>query len=236
MARSLPADRTAFFERALDHYFQRALRPTFRVSDPVPPHVDSSLQTLGFRRRPFRLSLLARATLAAPSSAAGFHVRPAREEEFDGFLSLWTGERERPELRSAVDVLWHHPNPDERLTPVVVTRGGPIVCAGLLYVHRGVAGLHFITTRPGERGQGAASALVSGVFGTGGPGAMPHGFLFADSPRLEARITSLGFRLLRGFVVYELPPEAELALPSTGPPSPPRWRPPRAPRSLETHP
>ncbi len=27
----------AFFERALDHYFQRALRPTFRLPEPTPP-------------------------------------------------------------------------------------------------------------------------------------------------------------------------------------------------------
>ena len=99
--------------------------------------------------------------------------------------------------------------------------------AGLLYEHLGVAGLHFIATRPGERGQGAASALVSGVFASGGPGALPRSFLFADSPRLNERLGSLGFRLLREFVVYELPPHAELALPAVGPPGPPRWRPPR---------
>lgn len=220
--------RTAFFERALDHYFQRALRPTFRVSEPVPAHVNSSLQSLGFRERPDRLSLRVPATPAPRPSASGFEVRPARETEFDEFLSLWTGERDRPELRTAVDVVWHHPNPDERLTPVVATHDGHVVSAGLLYEHLGVAGLHFIATRPGERGQGAASALVTGVFGAGGPGALPRGFLFADSPRLNARLASLGFRLLREYVVYELPPEAELALPSVGPPNPPRWRPPRA--------
>ncbi|MCI4355479.1 MAG: hypothetical protein L3K06_08985, partial [Thermoplasmata archaeon] len=39
---------TAFFEKALDHYFQRALRPTFRVDPPVPPHVDKTLRHFGF--------------------------------------------------------------------------------------------------------------------------------------------------------------------------------------------
>ncbi len=223
-----PERRTAFFERALDHYFQRALRPTFRVSEPVPPHVDASLRALGFRPQAARLSLRTPAAPLPPPSAGPFEVRPARASEFDDFLSLWTGERDRPELRTAIDVVWHHPNPDERLTPVVATQAGHVVSAGLLYEHLGVAGLHFIATRPGERGQGAASALVRGVFGPGGPGALPRGFLFSDSPRLSARLASLGFDLLREYVVYELPPEAQLALPSVGPPSPPRWRPPRA--------
>jgi len=222
-----PERRTAFFERALDHYFQRALRPTFRVSEPVPPHVDASLRSLGFRQQSARLSLRSPAESLPSPSVSPFDVRPARETEFDAFLSLWTGERDRPELRSAIDVVWHHPNPDERLTPVVASQEGRVVSAGLLYEHLGVAGLHFIATRPGERGQGAASALVTGVFGSKGPGALPRGFLFADSPRLNARLATLGFGLLREFVIYELPPEAELALPSVGPPSPPRWRPPR---------
>ncbi|MCI4365333.1 MAG: hypothetical protein L3K10_04640, partial [Thermoplasmata archaeon] len=34
---------TAFFERVLDHYFQRALRPTFRVLPPVPAHLARGL-------------------------------------------------------------------------------------------------------------------------------------------------------------------------------------------------
>jgi hypothetical protein len=224
-----PERRTAFFERALDHYFQRAIRPTFRVSEPVPGHVETGLSALGFRRRPDRLSLLTRVGPTALPTPGEFDVREARPEEFDGFLSLWTGERERPELRTAIDVVWHHPNPDERLTPVVAARDGQVVSAGLLYEHLGAAGLHFIATRPGERGHGAASALVTGTFGPGGPGDLPHGFLFGDSPRLSLRLTSLGFATVREFVVFELPTEAQLALPSVGPAQPPRWRPPRGP-------
>lgn len=222
-----PERRTAFFERVLDHYFQRALRPTFRVGGPVPEHLDSSLRALGFRRRAYGLSLRAVVRPRPLPTAKAFTVRPARTEEFDGFLSLWTSERERPELRTAIDVVWHHPNPDERLTPMVVIRDERVVGAALLYEHLGIAGLHFIATRPEERGQGAASALVTGVFGGGGPRARSHGFLFADSARLDARLATLGFEAVREFAVYELPREAELASPAVGTPGPPRWRPPR---------
>lgn len=221
-----PERRTAFFERALDHYFQRAIRPTFRVPNPVPAHVDSGLRALGFRPRPAPLTLLLSGSeLAAPAS--DLVVRPATASEFDEILSLWTTEKERPELRTALDIVWHHPNPEERLTPMVAARDGTVVSAGILYEARGETGLHFIATRPGERGQGAASALVSGVFGGGDGRTRPNGFLLADSARLETGIVRLGFLPARVFTVYELPPEAELALPPVPAAGPPRWRPPR---------
>ena len=46
--RLAPDRQTAFFERALDHYFQRAIRPSFRARRPVPAHVDRSLRAFGF--------------------------------------------------------------------------------------------------------------------------------------------------------------------------------------------
>ncbi len=227
-----PERRTAFFERALDHYFQRALRPTFRLPNPTPSHLDASLRGLGFRPRSESLTVMRPLHPRAPSGDA-YDVRAAREADFDGLLELWTGVKDRPELRSALDVVWHHPNPDEQLTPVLAARGGRAVSGGLLYEHAGVAGLHLIATRTGARGQGAASSLVSGVFAAGGAGASEPGFLLADSDRLRAGLARLGFRSEEEFRVYELPKEAELSLPVAPPPGAPRWRPPRGGSTAE---
>ena len=225
-----PGRRTAFVERALDHYFQRALRPTFRVPHPVPSHVDSTLTALGFAARPEPLTLL-RPGPAAGAGTGAYEVRPARPDEFDPMLPLWTGLRDRPEFRTAVDIAWHHPNPDERLTPYVALLGDRIVSGGLLYEHDGAAGLHLIATDPAARGRGAASALVVGVLGSGyrAAGLRPFGFLFSDTDRLERRLRSLGFGTALTFTVYELPSSASLALPPIGPAGPPHWRPPRRP-------
>lgn len=222
-----PGRRTAFVERALDHYFQRALRPTFRIPDPVPSHLDTTVRALGFVPRPDRLALLVPGP--RPEERSGpYSVRPARTDELDRILPLWTSDSDRPELRTALDIAWHHPNPDERLTPYVALRDDRIASGGLRYEYRGAAGLHFVATAPAERGRGAASALVAGVFGgRRGAGEPPYGFLFADSPRLEARLRALGFEVVRTFTVYELPRSASLALPPVGPEGPPRWRPPR---------
>jgi len=222
-----PERRAAFFERALDQYFQRAIRPTFRVAHPVSAHVDSGLRSLGFRPNSASLTLLLSGGEIGPPPSSDLTVRPATEAEFDSILSLWTTERERPELRTALDIVWHHPNPEERLTPMVAARATDIVSAGILYEARGEMGLHFIATRPGEEGQGAASELVAGVFAASEGRTRVNGFLFADSPRLEARLVRLGFRPARLFTVYELPVDAALALPPVPPTGPPQWRPPR---------
>lgn len=226
-----PGRRTAFFERALDHYFQRAIRPTFRVPTPVPAHVDGGLRAVGFRPNPSPLALLLSGGTVQGASAPGLEVRPAAPGEFDAALALWTGERERPEFRMAMEIVWHDPNPGERLTPMVATRDGQVVSAGIRYEVGAATGLHFISTSPRERGQGAASALVRGVFGDADPVGRNGGFLSADSPRLVARLVRLGFLPGREFTVYELPRDAELAFPRLPPAGlPPRWRPPRSNR------
>jgi hypothetical protein len=219
----------AFFERALDHYFQRALRPAFRVPIPEPAHLVAGLERFGFRPRAHPLRLLLGAADRQPTPTSAFEVRPAHAGELDEVVALWAGDAGRSEFRSAVDVAWHHPNPGERLTPVVALRGEKIVSTAIRYEHGGTAGLLFVTTRPGERGQGAASALVAGAFADRGAAADELPFLFADSERLERRLFDLGFAPVLSFREYELPAEAQLAFPRPGPPTPPRWRPPRAP-------
>jgi GNAT superfamily N-acetyltransferase len=221
---------TAFFERALDHYFQRALRPTFRVPDPPPAHVDRGLRALGFVPRAAPLVLLLENGEPPAAPDAGVRVREATASDLDEVASFWSDERERPELRTAIDVGWHHPNPHEQLVPLVASIDGEAVAAAIAYRYRAAAGVHFVATRPPARGRGAASALVAYALLRRPVG--PEAFLsmFADSSRLLARLGRLGLSPARSFTEYELPRNAELALPPPGPPGPPWWRPPRPPR------
>jgi len=218
---------TAFFERALDHYFQRALRPTFRVPVPVADHLDVGLRRLGFRARAEPLVLLLADAGVPAAGPAPEGVRPARSSELDLIASFWTAEAERPEFRTALDVAWHHPNPGEELVPLLAFRASEPVSAALVYRYGPTAGIYAVATRPPARGQGGASDVVRFATAAAVGGPRVRYSIFADSSRLERRLESLGFRSVRRFVEYELPPGAELALPPAGPPTPPRWRPPR---------
>jgi len=222
-----PARQTAFFERALDHYFQRAIRPTFRLRPPVPAHLAAALRQLGLRPRADPLDLLRDAGGRSEAPPLGPAVRAASPSDLDAVCAFWTTERERPEFRSALEVAWMHPNPGERMRPVLAFNERGAVSAALVYERGCAAGIYAVATRADARGQGAASALVafarSAEFGASPGGAS----IFATSPRLRARLEKLGFALAASFVEYDLPRDAELAIPPAGPPSPPRWRPPR---------
>ena len=76
---------TAFFERALDHYFQRALRPTFRVPLPVPDHVDIGLRRFGFRARSAPLVLLLSSGARPGEFGQDVAVRIADHHELNEF-------------------------------------------------------------------------------------------------------------------------------------------------------
>ncbi len=220
---------SAFFERALDHYFQRALRPTFRVPIPPSSHVDRGLRRFGFAPREAPLTLLLESGAPAELDVGATEVREADPGDADRVASFWTDARERPELRTALDVAWHHPNPHEQLVPLLASRDGEPVAAAIVYRHRAAAGIHFVTTRPSSRGHGAASALVLYALRQRPVGRAAFLSIFADSERLRQRLERLGFTPARAFVEYELPRTAELAIPPPGPPTPPRWRPPREP-------
>jgi GNAT superfamily N-acetyltransferase len=216
---------TAFFERALDHYFQRALRPTFRVPLPVPDHVDLGLRRFGFRPRPTPLVLLL-STGERPAPVGGaVEVRTAHPSEVELVASFWASPRERPEFRTALEIAWVHPNPHERLVPLFALLEGRVVASAILYRYRSAAGLHAVATTPSARGQGAASDLVRFAVREEPAGPDARYSIWADSTRLQARLEKLGFRPARTFREYELPATAELAFPPPGPLGPPRWRP-----------
>jgi hypothetical protein len=222
-----PERQAAFFERALDHYFQRALRPAFRLPEPAPAHLDAGLRRFGFRSRDDPLALMLAAGPVRWNAAPRGDVRPAERSETDLVASFWSSEAERPEFRAALEVAWSHPNPPERLTPLLAFRDGEAVSAALVYRYRSMAGIYFVVTRASARGQGSASDLVRFAVSDSGDGARARYSIFADSPRLQRRLETLGFAVARRFRVYELPEGVELSLPPPGPATGPRWRPPR---------
>jgi GNAT superfamily N-acetyltransferase len=223
-----PERQTAFFERALDHYFQRALRPTFRVPDPVPAHLEQGLARLGFRPRRAALRVLVRGPGPRERPESVPDVRVADPGEGERVAAFWTHERERPEFRAALEIAWAHPNPGEALVPLLRTRGAEVTAAALVYRRRATAGLHAVATRPEARGRGAATELVAYAVATDPAGPVERYTLLTDSDRLPARLDDLGFRTALTLREFELPDDAALALPAVGPPTPPRWRPPRS--------
>jgi len=218
---------SAFFERALDHYFQRALRPTFRVANPVPDHLDAGLRRFGFRPRPAPHSVLVASGPPPRPSSDRLEVRPAAAPELDLVASFWSSVRERPELRAALEVAVAHPHPSETLVPVLGRAAGAPVAAALVYRFGRTAGIFAVATDVPARGRGAATELVHGIRSADPAGAVERYAMFADSERLVRRLRTLGFEVVGEATEYELPAEAQLVLPDPGPPTPPRWRPPR---------
>lgn len=224
------ADRQAsFFERALDHYFQRALRPTFRVPLPVPPHLDRGLRRFGFvpRADPWTLLLAEPAARPATAPPAGLTIEEATADEVDRVAPFWVGEFEGEEFRRGLEVACAHPNPGESMVPLLARSGGQPVAAALLYTFDRSLGIHAVATQPAARGQGAASALVAEALARHIPKDAASVSIESESPRLERRLESLGFAVAARWAAYGLPKDAQLALPDPGPPQPPRWRPPR---------
>jgi hypothetical protein len=222
-----PQRQTAFFERALDHYFQRAIRPTFRLRLPVPAHLDVSLRRLGLRPRADPLDLLLDTGTSGEGASPGDRVRAATLADIDDVCSFWTTERERAEFRSALEVAWSHPNPGERVRPLLASSEARPVSAALVYERGSSAGIYAVATRADARGQGAASALVAFARSPAFANPGTRSSIFAGTARLRTRIEKLGFSVAESFAEYELPRDAELAVPSPGPAGPPRWRPPR---------
>jgi GNAT superfamily N-acetyltransferase len=217
---------TAFFEAALDHYFQRALRPAFRVSLPVPPHVDNALRQFAFRPRPDpEVWLVAgpdRPMAEKPSGDPG----PAGMDRLDQLVDLWVGPGERIEFRRQLEVGWLHPNPGERLVPFAsCDADGQIASAGLAYRRGSCLDLEAVVTRPGARGRGSATALVERILAD--PLGKQARFVALRSalPRLAERLGPDGFRVADRCAVYELPPEAELTLRLPPPHTDRLWRP-----------
>ncbi|MCI4345535.1 MAG: GNAT family N-acetyltransferase [Thermoplasmata archaeon] len=225
-------DRVAgFFERALDHYYQRAIRPVFRVRFPVAAAVHRALERLGYHARAESASLhAARAPTPAPAGGA-MEVRPAKEVELDRVVELWDagGPTEQAEFRRSLIVALAHPNPEEELLPILAFEENELVASAIAHGFRGAWGVHGLATRRSARGRGVASTTLLETVGRCLPGPPPLVGLWAESDRLRPRLEKLGFRELVRYAVYELDPSAELAHPPVVASAGPRWRPRRNP-------
>lgn len=225
--RVAPERQSGLFERALDHYFQRALRPDIRVRTPVPLHVDRTLRSLGFVPRLELHELMLTTAGRGPNVPETPAVREATAADLDTVVDFWVGAREREEFRRSVETGWERPNPDEELTPLLAEREGHAVAAALIHTFRGLAGIHAVATQPRARGRGAATTLVAQALVRSIPAGRPVA-IHAESERLARHLRGMGFQPGRAYRVYELPASAELAIPPVGPAAPARWRPPRA--------
>lgn len=226
-----PLRQASFFERALDQYFQRALRPSFRVPLPAAPHVHRTLLELGFRPRPEALVLLGRgARVRRPSAPASGRVRVGEEVPTSMLVPFWVSAREAPELSSAIEIVRHHPNPTERAVPVVLEEGGVPVAAALVYARGDAAFLFGIATAPAARGRGLATSLLEWIVTHPPAKGLPVVAAWSESRRLDRRLAKLGFVPWARWRVYELGPDAELSLPPNAPSAGPLWRPPRSVR------
>ncbi|MCI4322076.1 MAG: hypothetical protein L3K05_07220 [Thermoplasmata archaeon] len=224
------ADRqTAIFERALDHYFQRALRPSIRVAWPVPEYVDKTVRGLAFHPRPEPHTLLWSRPRSGEEPASGIEVRRAEPEELDLVLGFWTDGPHRAELRRALEVAWSRPTPEERLIPLLAESEGESVGSTVVLVRDAVASLHGLAARPGSHAAGVLSSLLSLALRLPETQEMGAVVVASDRVSLESQLTRSGFVPLRRYVEYELAADAQLTMPDPGPAQPARWRPPRAP-------
>lgn len=222
-----PQRQTGFFERTLDQYFQRAIRPTFRVPLPVPTHIDRTLHDLGFRPRAEPASMLGRVRARVPPRRSPPTILAGPSAATDALVPFWSEPRDAPLLASAIEVLRHHPNPGETLVPVLATEEGRPVAAALVYGHHGMAFIFGVSTVPTARGRGVASALVEWIL-SHPPGSNARlTAILSERRRLDRHLQALGFRAWVRWRVYELLPDAELTLPPRLPSGGPLWRPPR---------
>jgi GNAT superfamily N-acetyltransferase len=219
----------AFFEKALDHYFQRALRPSFRVDPATPPHVDRTLRQLSFLAAAEPLVFLVAPTSDLPARVREIEVVELDPDHAREIASFWTHDRERDEFERAIDIVANHPNPGERLIPLLARSGSRTAAAALLYRHGEHAEVEAVATLPGLRGRGIATALVGGALASAARDGASTLSVLSTTPRLASRLRPLGFVEAGRLTEYMLPAGAQLNVPPPGPPGPPRWRPPRAP-------
>ncbi len=197
----------AFVEKALEHYYQRALRPTFELPPELPqPGTISALAKAGYLSQgPDRCrTVLLREEGELPAPDLRYQVRPVSEEELRTFLGFLAEPRHQMELNRYLEEDVSHPQPGERTVPYLAWRGEDPVAVALFHEAGPVRGIHAVATEPRHRGSGAASAMVAEILRAE---ARPPGYpwaLFREGPGVPEPLRDLGFRVVLSFETYGL--------------------------------
>jgi GNAT superfamily N-acetyltransferase len=207
--RLAPGRVLAFVEKALEHYYQRALRPTFELPDDLsqPGTVRALLQAGYVPQGPERSrKLLLREGGGSPPADPRYRVRPAGEEDLGTFLGFLTEPRHQMELYRYLEEDIFHPQPGERTIPYLAWRGEDPVAVALFHEEGPVRGIHGVATGPRYRGQGAASGLVAGILRAEEHPPSRRWVLAYDGPGTPRALGALGFGPALSFETYALPP------------------------------
>ena len=208
----------AFIEKALEHYYQRALRPTIEVPrDVSQPALHRAIRAGGFTSRgaSHDRRLLVWEGFPAdsptpPGASPPYQVLPVAEDDLESFVDLWTPRRYRDEILRYFDVVLTHPNPWERLVPYEIREEERILGLAVFYENRGVRGLPVVATVPDARSRGLATMLVSEILRREAREASYPVSLWLEGPRAPAPLVRLGFRERAVYEVYALPEERPL--------------------------
>lgn len=202
----------ALLEQALQHYYQRALRPTFELPVDLPQaHLARGLLGQGYHDRGAsrRRHLLVWEGAPRPrsaSSSGGLQVEPLEEEHFGQLVDLLAEERFKEELHRYLVTATTSPNPGERTVPYWARDPEGPVSFGLYHRQGPVSALFGVGTVPARRGAGAATALVAGVLErekVDGPL-----LVASEGAHPPAPLLKLGFELWGSYEVYALTDEA----------------------------
>jgi GNAT superfamily N-acetyltransferase len=213
--RTSPGRVLAFVERALEHYFQRALRPTFEIPDSVEqPLLLRALERAGYRhlgpaqeRRLLWWDPEGTERGGPPSRSLEVEVM-GPDSDLDLLARFWMREREREEIVRSLDVALSHPNPGEEIRPYLAREQGVPVATAMIYRYRGTAGLHSVAILPSARARGLGTSLVHWILedwvrSGGGPLTM-----WIERDRVPGPLRSLGFREVARYRVYALVEES----------------------------
>ena len=208
----------AFIEKALEHYYQRALRPTIEVPrDVSQPALHRAIRAGGFTSRGAsqdRRLLIWEGfppdSPPPPAASPPRRVLPVAEDDLESFVDLWTPRRYRDEILRYFDVILAHPNPSERLVPYEIREGERILGLAVFYENRGVRGLPVVATVPDARSRGLATMLVAEILRRETSEVSSPVSLWLEGPRTPGPLLRLGFQERAAYEVYALPEERPL--------------------------
>ncbi len=205
----------AFVEKALEHYYQRALRPTFELPHDLPqPGTVRALAEAGYASLGTDRSreVLLREEGELPPPDLRYRVGPVSEEDQRTFLGFFAEPRHQMELNRYLEEDVSHPHPGERTVPYLAWRGDDPVAVALFHEEGPVRGIHAVATEPRYRGQGAASGLVTEILRTESRPPARRWVLVREGPGVPEPLRPLGFNSALSFETYGLtahphPPE-----------------------------